>query len=74
MKNGKAPGMDGVPSDAIKLILQEIPEEILKVLNGVLNNKNFQKHGRGLKLYLLTSKENQWRRARHIGPYVCWTV
>lgn len=56
IKSCKAPGMDEVPSEAVKIILQEIPEEVLRVLNESLKKQEFPEKWKAAKVVLIIKK------------------
>ncbi|CAK9834351.1 Putative 115 kDa protein in type-1 retrotransposable element R1DM [Anthophora retusa] len=41
LKNKKRPGPDGIPNEILKLIIDEKPEEIIKILNKCLKYRDF---------------------------------
>lgn len=52
-KSGKAPGLDGIPMEAIKETVSVFPEWILGVLNNVLQKQEFPKCWKVARLVLL---------------------
>lgn len=53
MKNRKAPGPDGFPPEIVKMVVNERPDKILKVLNECLKNGEFPTCWKSAKLVLL---------------------
>ncbi|KAG5898381.1 hypothetical protein JTB14_015812 [Gonioctena quinquepunctata] len=53
MKPGKAPGLDGIPMEAIKKLEEIAPETILEPLNDILTKRNFPKDWKQAKLVLI---------------------
>lgn len=41
IKTGKAPGLDKIPPEAIKLVAEDLPDWLLGVRNGMLENQIF---------------------------------
>lgn len=53
MKSGKAPGIDGIPPEAIKCVAKVAPEWILNVMNNLLKQQNFPKKWKVAKVVFL---------------------
>ncbi|KAG5877228.1 hypothetical protein JTB14_019955 [Gonioctena quinquepunctata] len=53
MKPGKAPGLDGIPMEAIKKLEEIAPKTILEPLNDILTKRNFPKDWKQAKLVLI---------------------
>lgn len=53
LKAGKAPGPDGIPPEAVKLMVERHPEPLLEALNGTLKKGCFPKPWKKAKLVLL---------------------
>lgn len=54
MKNGKAPGPDGIPVEAIKKAVHTEPQQLLRVYNACLKNGVFPKQWKVARLFLLS--------------------
>lgn len=53
LKTGKAYGPDGIPPEAVKLLINEVPQMTLKVVNRQINNKAFPSAWKESRLVLL---------------------
>lgn len=53
MKTGKAPGPDGIPPEAIKICVREIPEILLRVTNELLQLQQFPDEWKVARLVLI---------------------
>ena len=53
MKNQKAPGQDGIPSEILKLVVQAAPSVLLRMYNTCLKTGIFPKRWKRQKLVLI---------------------
>ena len=53
LKNNISPGLDGIPNEAIKIIVSKQPDTILKLLNKCLNKGTFPIVWKKVRLFLL---------------------
>ena len=53
LKNKKAPGLDQIPNEVVKIVVKEIPDVVLTVLNKCLVQGKFPKEWKKAKLVLI---------------------
>lgn len=41
LKNGKAPGIDGIPSEAVNVMVEAVGERVLRVMNCLYEDASF---------------------------------
>lgn len=57
LKNGKAPGPDGIPNEVLKTVIEVYPEILLDVFNSCLKKGEFPKKWKRQKLSLLKRRQ-----------------
>ncbi|RZF33430.1 hypothetical protein LSTR_LSTR015406 [Laodelphax striatellus] len=72
MKNGKAPGPDGIPVEAIKKASTHRTSELLRVYNACLKNGVFPKQWKVARLFLLSKGKADPTVLHHFDHYACW--
>lgn len=65
MKMGKAPGPDGIPPEIIKDSVENAPELVLKIMNNLLERRNFPENWKRAKAVLLPKEEKEGEERRY---------
>ena len=68
MKTGKAPGLDGIPNEVLKLVILYYPELLLSTFNVCLKEGKFHNDWKRQKLVLLRKGDKPLNRVSSYRP------
>jgi len=74
LRNKRAPGIDGIPNEVVKVIVARNPNVLLSVFNSCLAEEIFPHKWKIARLVLLRKGDNTLANLSPTDPYVYWTA
>ena len=73
LKSNKAPGPDGIPSEALKNVFATNPQLLLRMYNACLSDGVFPVCWKTARLVLIARGKANLTSRRPTGLFACWT-